>query len=361
MRAEDVKQAAGGHWIDVLARLAPALEPALERPGRHVPCPVHGGKDGFRVFRDVADTGGGICNTCGAFADGFALLQWIRGDSFREILDGVAAELGLGHDHQRAKPAAEPVAQQPASQGSHQREDDDKLRERLRRYWSEALPLSQERAEPGRLFLARRNLSLRDLDDLPLRFHPNLPYKEKDWKQCAYYGAILAPFFDTTDHPVTLHRTWIDEEGNKAPVPAARKTCPYPRDDGRRMTGGAVRLGSAPKVLGIAEGIETALAIRTALGLVTWATLSSTLLERFEPPAGVERVIVWGDNDAGGAGQEAASNLKARLWKERAIQVAGYLPSVPGWDWNDLLRIYGRDGIPRVEGIGGPAQQEVAS
>jgi phage/plasmid primase-like uncharacterized protein len=57
-----VRTQARGHWRAILQPLAPALEPALERPGRHGPCPIHGGADGFRLFRDVNETGGGICN-----------------------------------------------------------------------------------------------------------------------------------------------------------------------------------------------------------------------------------------------------------------------------------------------------------
>ena len=63
----------------MLFTLAPPLKAALDRKGKHVPCPVHGGRDGFRIFPDVAETGGGICNTCGSFANGFALLMWING------------------------------------------------------------------------------------------------------------------------------------------------------------------------------------------------------------------------------------------------------------------------------------------
>ncbi|MGB5675668.1 MAG: primase-helicase zinc-binding domain-containing protein, partial [Gemmatimonadota bacterium] len=75
--AREVRAHAADRWIEILGAVAPALEPALSHPGRHVPCPVHGGKDGFRLFRDVDRTGGGVCNTCGSFHDGFALLMWV--------------------------------------------------------------------------------------------------------------------------------------------------------------------------------------------------------------------------------------------------------------------------------------------
>ena len=51
-----------GALVDSPGALAPALEPALSRVGRHVACPVHGGTDGFRLFRD-ADRRAGVCAT----------------------------------------------------------------------------------------------------------------------------------------------------------------------------------------------------------------------------------------------------------------------------------------------------------
>ena len=60
IEARDVRQFASGLWLDVLGALAQPLIPALRRPGRHVPCPVHGGTDGFRLFRDADQTGGGV-------------------------------------------------------------------------------------------------------------------------------------------------------------------------------------------------------------------------------------------------------------------------------------------------------------
>ena len=90
---QQVKEDARGRWERVLLALAPPLKAALERTGKHVPCPVHGGRDGFRLFRDVADTGGGICNTCGSFANGFALLMWINGWDFGRTIREVAEQV----------------------------------------------------------------------------------------------------------------------------------------------------------------------------------------------------------------------------------------------------------------------------
>jgi len=65
LAAQAVRQRAAGRWLGVLEALAPALGPALQRPGRHVACPVHGGTDGFRLFRDVDRTGGASVTPAG--------------------------------------------------------------------------------------------------------------------------------------------------------------------------------------------------------------------------------------------------------------------------------------------------------
>lgn len=90
-----VKAAADGRWEQVFSSLAPELSEAMERPGRHVPCPVHGGVDGFRLFPDFNEKGSGICNTCGAKTDGIEMLMWLHNWSFKETVRRIAECLGV--------------------------------------------------------------------------------------------------------------------------------------------------------------------------------------------------------------------------------------------------------------------------
>ncbi len=90
-----VREAARGHWDAIFSALAPAFKAAMQRPGKHVPCPVYGGKDGFRLFPDYEQSGSCVCNTCGTFRDGFAALEWLHGWGFAETLEKVARVLGL--------------------------------------------------------------------------------------------------------------------------------------------------------------------------------------------------------------------------------------------------------------------------
>ncbi|MCD8339866.1 MAG: toprim domain-containing protein [Burkholderiales bacterium] len=88
-----IRQEAHGRWDQILYSLAPDLGPALNKPGRHVPCPVHGGKDGFRVYRNSDINGASVCNTCGEMKDGFETLMWVNGWSFYQALQEVGKYL----------------------------------------------------------------------------------------------------------------------------------------------------------------------------------------------------------------------------------------------------------------------------
>ncbi|HYD30810.1 MAG TPA: primase-helicase zinc-binding domain-containing protein [Azospirillaceae bacterium] len=101
----------------------------MKRPGAtRIGCPKHGGKDGFRFFRNAALTGGGICNSCTnprtgklGFPDGFDLLMWVNDWTFRETLEEVAAVLGMlpGHQHrQPVEPLPEALTGRGKSSGS---------------------------------------------------------------------------------------------------------------------------------------------------------------------------------------------------------------------------------------------------
>ena len=62
MDAESLKAQSAGRWLDIISHLAPQLSHACQSPGRHVKCPCHGEQDGFRLFEDASETGGGYCS-----------------------------------------------------------------------------------------------------------------------------------------------------------------------------------------------------------------------------------------------------------------------------------------------------------
>lgn len=326
-----VRQHARGQWNGILGRLAPTLEPALARPGRHVPCPVHGGRDGFRVFKDANERGGGICNTCGAFHDGFALLMWANHWGFRDALEGVARDLRLDAGNPWIAPRAQP---RPRA-APEQCQDRAAAEAALRRVWSETLDPQDPKARPLQRYLLRRGIDA-EPDPSVVRFHPALGYYE-DGKRIGTYPAIIARVSDAQGQPVSLHRIYLTPDGRKAPVASPKKMM-VPLGP---VVGGAIRLYPAGPDLGITEGIETALAVRQGTDMPVWAGVSAALVEAFEPPPGVTLVVIWADLDRSGRGAIAANRLRDRLLT-KGIQVAVNLPPGPipegakGLDWADV-------------------------
>jgi putative DNA primase/helicase len=65
--------------------------------GQHGPDPIHGGKDGWRVFQDYSETGGGHSNKDGAFPTGFHVIMRTRNCSYNEAVNAAGDFLhGLG-------------------------------------------------------------------------------------------------------------------------------------------------------------------------------------------------------------------------------------------------------------------------
>ena len=167
-----------------------------------------------------------------------------------------------------------------------------------------------------------------------LRFHPACWHGPTARRRPALVALVEgAPSF-------AVHRTYLTREGRRI-TPAA---------DAKLMLGatlgGAVRLregrgGDAPLV--VAEGIETALSLLTAPGLVlpssspppsVWAALSASNLAGLALPPRPGRLVVAADGDPGG--RRAAEALAARA-RDAGWDVA--IRAAPeGRDWNDVAR-----------------------
>src|SRR3546814_9780106 len=65
--------------------------------------------------------------------------------------------------------------------------------------------------------------------------------------------------------------------------------------------------------MGVAEGIETALAVTRDFGIPCWSTISADGLKAFTPPAIVKRLRIFGDNDPKYGGKAAAYALAHRM------------------------------------------------
>jgi putative DNA primase/helicase len=297
-------------WPAVLKQLG-IPEAALRN--KHGPCPVCGGKDRFR-FDNKHGCGTYICNQCGA-GDGFGLLEHVYGWTFTEARKRVIEAAGLeGTLSLKTVPRPLPRTAEAIAEPS-----------------ARVLRLCRERCAIGNCDDAVDYLASRELWPLPpgctLRAHATAEYWNEG-QRIGRYSAIVADVIDITGELVTAHITYL-QGGKKLAGHEPRKLLgPV---TGRN--GCSVRLMPATDVLGVAEGIETALSAAVIDGVPVWAALNASLLARFEPPPGVQRLRVYADRDE--AGLMAACRLMERL--QGRIRVEIRIPTVPAKDWNDVL------------------------
>lgn len=193
--------------------------------------------------------------------------------------------------------------------------------------WAQCVPLVSD--DPVTLYLKRRGLD--GVWPLPevLRLHRALPYWQ-DGEMLGTYPAMIAPLIAPNGRMVALHRTFLTRDGCKAGVPSPKK-----------VTGAAGLLAGACIPLhrpvggcvGIAEGIETALAAWCASAVPTVAAYCAGNLAAYAWPPGVRRLVVFADADLAGAA--AAQSLKARAMRA-GLSVAVMTPTTPGADWCDV-------------------------
>lgn len=276
--------------------------------GRHGPCPLCGGKDRFR-FDNKLGEGTWICNQCGA-GNGFDLLIKIKGWDFKECATELEKSVGS-------------VVRQVAKA----RRSNESTKGMIDRLWN--LGVAVEQGDPVALYLANRGL------ELP-RFPMSLRYVEYcQHKDKTKHPAMIAAVHSYDGQIVQVHRTFITRDGQKADVNPVRLLMP-----GELPKGCAVRFGEPKDVIGVAEGIETALSAAIANKFPVWAALTAGRMMTWEPPVGVSEVVIFGDHDTNFTGHAYAYGLANKLSvKHTGLHVVVSIPERPG-DWND---IYGQE------------------
>jgi putative DNA primase/helicase len=293
---------AHGKWPQILHHLAGLDEKQLS--GKHAHCPMCTGKRSFR-FDDKGGEGGWICSHCGA-GKGFKLLQAVTGWDFAKAASEVDKILGnLPAKPERTGPSDEEIVQA------------------LRKVQNLRRPIAE--GGPVDLYLRSRGLAPN-----PALSQAILYEQESGMK----WPTMVAKFVNAEGKPVTWHRTYLTQDGKKAPIESPRKvmTCLG------EMNGGAVRLAPAAQLMGVAEGIETAMSASILFGIPVWACLNAGMMECWNPPEVCTEVVVFGDNDENYTGQAAAFALAKRLSvRKNPLKVQVEIPTEVGADWNDVL------------------------
>lgn len=116
------------------------------------------------------------------------------------------------------------------------------------------------------------------------------------------YQSLFAIASNNNHEPKYLHRTLLD--GNKkALVETQRKMLTLKEAVNESIS---IKLFPISETLGVAEGIETALAANQIYKANTWATINTSFLKKFKAPNSVKHLIIYADSDKNGAGHAAA-------------------------------------------------------
>jgi hypothetical protein len=188
-----------------------------------------------------------------------------------------------------------------------------------RKIWGQGIDIKGTLAET---YLKGRGI--RDGASPSLRYYPRLYHSPTEQELPAMLSAVKVG-----NRITAIQRTYLKRDGSgKADVEPNKMSL-------GSMTGGAVHFGEPDLVLGLAEGVETALSVVQQFDIPVWAILGcknmpNVILPEL-PLASEVRLYVDGDDD----GRDAAVDAGRRYTDEgRRVYVC---PAPDNKDWNDVL------------------------
>lgn len=296
MQNVSVRDLAKGRWRGLLPEFGISQS---HLNGKHGPCPICGGKDRFR-FDDKNGVGDWICSSCGS-GDGLMLAEKVTGLPMRDVIKKVQS-------------LASTVEARPVKERDHAKELNA-----IRSLWDRAGRPADD--GPVARYLTRRlgrhwrSYAIREIMDC--------------WEAGSQtrMPAMVARVEDWEGNIVNCHLTYLTAEG----VKITKRVMPGSLPDGCYIP----LWRSQDGVLGVAEGIETAMAAAARFKLPVVAAVNANRLAAWEPPAGVTEVYVLGDNDESYTGQAAAYNLARKLVLKHGLKAHVMIPPEGGTDWAD--------------------------
>jgi putative DNA primase/helicase len=305
---QPTKERAHGRWREIL--LALGIDDRF-LTGRNCPCPICGGTDRFRFIDRQPGNGMWVCNQCQPRPrPALDLVIAFTGKPFPEAARVIDDILGDRHVIPQAPTPIRPTNEQTSYS--------------YLKVWRRGV-----RIRPGDvvdLYLHHRGVGM----DL---YPPCLRACELDWVEDknrvqVRHPAMFAAVTNPAGKHVATHRTFLAPDGRgKADLDPQRKTT------GKFGSGPTIRLMPTAPMMGIAEGVETALSTARLFRIPVWSVLCAHGIESFEPPPECQHLIVFADHDKNGTSQRAAEALRSRLDMPAEIK----MPDTPGADWNDVL------------------------
>lgn len=308
---------------------------------RHHDCPICNSKNGFRIGTLKAGCSDilWVCKSCTnslyAKPEKFLALKHQLFDGtalYRHIYQNI-----LGNETGIKRTYAQPIRTQAPSI------DRAKAIEVNEFLWTKSRPVKD--GDPVSLYLRNR---VPGLTYIPEEIHYT---RSQYWERgdddrpfmVGEFDAMIVRGYEPSGKFVQLHTTYLTPDGQKAPLRDIKKTR-YGVDSNNF----AFRMGKPENgVLGVAEGIETALSASLLEGMPVWPCHAAGIMANFDVPADMEvRCLhIFADNDRskvqGGVrntGLLAAEKLAKRM-RSKGVKAIIHMPRRIS-DFNDLHNQY---------------------
>lgn len=257
--------------------------------------------------------------------DGRPLVYCHAGCSQTELIAALRAR-GLWEGNAKVDPSY-PGYLTRAHDG-HTDRDDREHQQYARDLWDRSNPIKGTFAET---YLRSRGITVPMPDSIG--YLANHEHKDEHGHRTGNWPCMIVPLRDLRGNVTAVQRTWLAKDGQgKAPVTPAKKTA-------GPMMKAAVQLWPAGAMLGIAEGVETAMSAKQLFQIPVWATLSANRLGVIALPPIVETIVIFADR--GKVGMEEALKA-AEVYEAQGMSVDVMPPSVhfgdKHSDYNDCVR-----------------------
>lgn len=304
---KDIEVKARGRWGGILTGIG---VPASYLSGKHGPCIFCGGNDRWR-WDNKDGNGTYICGQCGA-GTALQLVMKFIGIDFKEALEEVNKILGGG------------IVEKDVVINNKMSVDD--VKKMLNNLWTSSHELKG--SDHVCKYLHTRGLVMQPNN---VRYCEECYESETKTKK----KAMIAKIVNKDNIPLAIHRTYLqDVVPAKADDITSNKKITPATDI---LQGCAVRLFPVKeRTVIVCEGIETGIACHQLFSHGVHACTTSALLEKYEPPTGVRKIIICADNDVNFTGQKSAYKLANRLYNKDYI-VDVRVPEQTGKDFVDEL------------------------
>jgi hypothetical protein len=356
-------------------------------------CPSSKGKI-FHMTANGDITGYGHCWKCGENHSPLDIIMkfngWSIGDAFKEVKQTVGFQFNKNYTPTPRKQRV--VNNEPTERELNYAKW---CKDMMNKAWSEGIDLDHAQAIPFHRYCLRRGISNAALLKGQGRLHLKMPYiiqfdepKSRDdddtvaernelieyaqqhscFVSFSYYpsGEIKSANMGThpclmllirhpeTGEPRRIHRIYLTEDGHKIDFdnhPLLSAKMMMTGGVGCEVTGCSVLIDPAgTPVIGVAEGLETALAVKFATGMPMQCTINAGLLGNWIAVSGTKVVVIWEDKDRSKTGEKMADKLEESL-VEQGIRVIRMVPPLDlngkkSVDWLDVLVRLGEMAFP---------------